>query len=155
MLSYLRGKRTSKIVLGFVAVIMLAFAFAGVEMRTGFNGFAGGSSDDDLVTAEGEKLTASQVRQRIDQVVRQAQAQNPGASAADLVSSGAYEPLLNARITEFVLEAFGRSQGLAAGKTLIDGQIASQPATWSGDSCSIPSPIVRCCRRASPRNMPH
>ncbi len=34
MLSYLRGKTTSKLVLGFVGVIMLAFAFAGVNYRS-------------------------------------------------------------------------------------------------------------------------
>ena len=55
MLSYLRGKRTSKIVLGFVGVIMLAFAFAGIEFRSGgLPGFGGGNGDEDLVTIGGD-----------------------------------------------------------------------------------------------------
>jgi peptidyl-prolyl cis-trans isomerase D len=132
MLSYLRGKTTSKLVLGFVGVIMLAFAFAGIGMRNGLNGVSLGSSDDDLVTVEGDKLTAAVVRQRVDQVVRQAQAQSSTASAADMVANGAFEPLLNAEITELALEAFGRSQGLVAGKRLIDAQIASQPGFQVG-----------------------
>jgi peptidyl-prolyl cis-trans isomerase D len=132
MLSYLRGKKTSKIVLGFVGVIMLAFAFAGVEMRTDFGGFGRGSNDENLVTVGGDELTAGQIRARIDQAVRQSRAQNPAASPADLVASGAFEPLLNNGITELALEAFGRSQGLAAGKRLIDGQIVNQPGFQAG-----------------------
>jgi len=133
MLSYLRGKRTSKIVLGFVGVIMLAFAFAGVEFRTThLPGLGGGSNDEDLVTIAGDKLTATQVRARVDQAVRQVQAQNPSASPADMVASGAFEPLLNNAIVELALEAFGEQQGLVAGKRLIDGQIVNQPGFQAG-----------------------
>ncbi len=49
-----------------------------------------------------------------------------------MVAGGAFEPLLNSGITELVLEAFGRSQGLVAGKRLIDAQIASQPGFQVG-----------------------
>jgi peptidyl-prolyl cis-trans isomerase D len=126
MLSYLRGKRTSKIVLGFVAVIMAAFAFAGVEYRTDFGGFNRGGSDEDLVTVKGDKLTARELRARVDQLVRQVQAQNPTASPAALVASGNFEPMLDDTVMQMVLEAFGRQQGLVAGKRLIDGQIANQ-----------------------------
>jgi peptidyl-prolyl cis-trans isomerase D len=126
MLGYLRGKRTSKIVLGFVALVMLAFTFAGVEYKSGFQGF-GGASDDTIAKVGDRRLHAADVRQRIENLVRRAQMQNPDASTAMLVAQGAYEPLIDSAISAMALDAYGRSQGLAAGKRLVDAQIASIP----------------------------
>jgi peptidyl-prolyl cis-trans isomerase D len=128
MLSYLRGKRTSKFVLGFIVLVMAAFALAeiGYQRMNVMSTRAGG--DDSLATIGGEPLTVAHMRQRVEQVVRQAQAQNPSASVVDFVAQGGFEALLDQQISTMSLEVFGRNQGLAAGKRLIDGQIANTPA---------------------------
>lgn len=132
MLSYLRGKRTSKFVLAFITVVMAAFAFAGISYRS-MGGFGGRAvAEDSVATVDGETLTTAQLRQDVDQVVRRAQAQNPSASAADFVASGGLEPLLAQQIQAMTLEAFGRRQGLVAGKRLVDSQIVNTPAFQVG-----------------------
>jgi peptidyl-prolyl cis-trans isomerase D len=117
-------------VLGFIGVIMLAFALGDIQ-STGFTGFSG-AKDETLVKIGGEKLTASQLRQRVDQAVRQMQAQNPAVTPGDLVSSGNFEPMLYDKITEIALEVFGREQGLTAGKRAVDRFIVNQPGWQAG-----------------------
>ena len=130
MISFFRRMFSSKIgiVLSaiFVAVIAVSFGMADLSGVGGGGGFGAGGAT--LAEIEGEEITASEISDQVNRQLTRAREQQPELDLPTFLRGGAFEEILNQLISLKATTAFGREQGLAASKRMVDGEIASIPA---------------------------
>jgi peptidyl-prolyl cis-trans isomerase D len=129
MFSFFRRGVTAKIMLVILGIGLLAIVVTGfgTDGMGGLGGTAGSTGGETLVSIEGEKITAADVTDQINRQLTAARAQQPELDMATFLRGGAFEAILEQLITQKAMLAFGREQGLAASKRMIDGEIASVP----------------------------
>ena len=129
MFSFFRRGITAKIMLVILGIGLLAIVVTGfgTDGMGGLGGVAGGGGET-LVKVEGEAITATEVTDQINRQLARAREQQPDLDLATFLRSGAYEQILEQLVAQKAMVAFGRQQGLAASKRMIDGEIASVPA---------------------------
>ena len=127
MISFFRRALSSWIVLGLLGLILVAFIITGVNTPGSLGGAAG---DGGAIIAK-----AGDTRIRANELVRQAQNQleaarreQPGLDQKAFLAGGGFEGVTDALISSRAIESWGRAQGFAIGKRLIDAQIAGMPA---------------------------
>lgn len=129
MIAFFRRTLASKLALGLLGLIMLAFIITGVfthEMPGGST--RGGPTGGDLATIGDETITANDMEQRVRSQYAQAVQQQPGLDMATFVTQGGFAAIVDQVIGGAALDHFAQSLGLAASKRQIDGQIAAIPA---------------------------
>jgi peptidyl-prolyl cis-trans isomerase D len=127
MLSIFRKGVSSKIALGILALIMIAFIVTGIERPLG--GLNGGTLTGDNVIRVGDSsVSSAELRRRIELGLETAKQQNPSLDMAGYIQAGGVEQTVDGVISELTLTEYGKSQGLTASRKLIDGEIASIPA---------------------------
>ena len=127
MLSIFRRGVTAKIMLvilgiGLFAIVVTGFGTGG----SGLGGVTGG--DDTIATVQGEKVAASELRDQALQQVEQGAQQIPGFDMATFLRRGFLEETADQMIALAAATAFGREQGLAVSRQMIDAEIANIPA---------------------------
>lgn len=130
MIAFFRRTIASKLALGLLALVLLAFIVTGVfthEMPGG-SMFGGGASGDTIATIGKRKLTSPELEDRIRREYARYAQQQPGLTLAQFVTGGGFDAVVDQAIAGVALEAFGRKIGLHASDRQIDGQIASIPA---------------------------
>ncbi len=129
MLSFFRRVINSKvgIVVTFIVLGVIALAFAAGDISN-IAGTAGGLGGNDVAKIGDEEITVADLRQRAGDEVAAARQRQPEADMAGYIQSGALEQGLERMVAGAALAVFGRDQGMAISKRLIDGQIASIPA---------------------------
>lgn len=127
MLSLFRKGFTSKLALGILALIMIAFIVTGIERP--FAGTGGGALGGDAVIKAGRSaISSGDLRRRIELGLEAAKQQDPSLDMAGFVRSGGVEDTVETAANELALTEYGRKQGIVISKKLIDGEIASIPA---------------------------
>ena len=127
MLSIFRKGVSSKIALGILALIMIAFIVTGIERPLG--GLGGGTLVGDSVIRVGDStVSPAELRRRIELGLENAKQQNPALDMAGFIQAGGVEQTVDGVVSELTLAEYGKSQGLTASRKLIDGEIASIPA---------------------------
>ncbi|GGB33969.1 hypothetical protein GCM10011380_24260 [Sphingomonas metalli] len=129
MLSFFRRLINSKfgIVITFVFLGVIALAFAAGDVSNLAGGASGGLNGNDIAKVGKEEITIAALRQRAGDEVAAVRRTNPTADMAGYVQSGALDAALQRLIGTAALAEFGRAQGMAVSKRLVDGQIASIP----------------------------
>lgn len=129
MIAFFRRTLASKLALGLLALVLLAFILTGVFTREMPGGGGGGGADGEtLATVGGRKITVPEMEQRIRQQYARYAEQQPGLTMERFVATGGFDAIVDQTIDATALEMFGRKAGLVASERQIDGQIASVPA---------------------------
>ncbi|WP_010542962.1 peptidylprolyl isomerase [Sphingomonas elodea] len=112
------------LIIVFIFLGLLAIAFAASDV-TGMRQGISGANSGTLATVGGQDVTEREVRDRIDRILRNAQAQRQPLTMAQLLAQGGFEAALNDTIKQAALHAFANQNGMAVGKKLIDSEIAN------------------------------
>jgi peptidyl-prolyl cis-trans isomerase D len=126
MLSFFRGQHGSKFVAVFLGLVLLAMVATGVGTQGGL-GNVGSllSANGDAVAKVGtvtlEKADVAQIAQSY--LTRQRE-QQPDITMKALVHQGIVDKIINEKVSDTALVAFGSSQGMRVSKRLVDAQIA-------------------------------
>jgi peptidyl-prolyl cis-trans isomerase D len=128
MFSFFRRGFTAKIMLvilgiGLLAIVVTGFGTDGM----GGLGTTATTGAETIVSVDGEKITAGEMTDQLNRQLNNARAQQPDLDMATFLRSGAFEAILEQLTTQKAMVAFGREQGIAASKRMIDGEIASIP----------------------------
>lgn len=125
MISFFRRALSSKLVLGLLALIAIAFVITGVERP-----FAGSlpSSSSAVATIGGQEITESEMVKRVQNQVDALRREQPGFDMAAFIAQGGVERTVELAMNGRALEIFAAKQGMIASKRLVDGEIASIPA---------------------------
>lgn len=126
MISFFRRALSSWLVLGLLALVMIAFVVTGVGTPSGLDNLAGGSTK--LAKIGGESLTATDAEQRVQAQFDSARQERPGLEIGEFVRSGASDQVIEQMINGRAFEQFGLKNGMAVSSRLVDGEIASIPA---------------------------
>ncbi len=125
MLSFFRRALSSWIVLGILALVLVAFLITGVNTPSG-PGMLGGSPS--LASVGGESVTEAELTEQVNRQLGQARERQPELDIGSFFRSGAYEEILRQMIALKAMIAFGKDQGIGVSKRMVDGEIASIPA---------------------------
>lgn len=123
MISFFRRALSSWLVLGLLALIMIAFIVTGVGTPSGLDKLAGGGSK--IAKIGGDSIGASEAAQRIEGQLDIARQQQPGLDMASFVRNGGADQVLDQMISSRAFEEFGRKNGMVVSQRLVDGEIAS------------------------------
>ena len=121
MISFFRRALSSWLVLGLLALVLVAFIVTGVGTPMGAS--AGGGAT--VAKAGDTKITSTELLRRIQNQFDGARREQPGLDAKTFVAGGGFEGVTDALITARALESWAREQGFAIGKRLIDARIAT------------------------------
>ena len=126
MLSFFRKALGSKIAVGILALVVVAFILTGVVTRemAGTTSLGGGSGGPVAARIGKRAITVADLSDRVQRQVAQMAQQQPALTVAVAVAQGGVEAIFEQMITETSLDMFGREIGLVASKKQIDGGIA-------------------------------
>jgi peptidyl-prolyl cis-trans isomerase D len=125
MIAFFRRTLASKLALGLLGLVMLAFILTGVFSREmpGTSGL-GGASGDVAARAGDRKVTVPEMDERVRRSFAQYQQQQPGLDLQRFVATGGFDAVVDQTISAVALEAFARRIGLSASRRQVDGEIA-------------------------------
>ena len=126
MISFFRRALSSWLVLGLLALIMIAFIVTGVGTPSGLGNLAGGGTD--LAKIGRASLGVSDAAQRVQAQLDNARQQQPGLEMAEFVRTGGVDQVIEQMVNGRAFEQFGLKNGMAVSNRLVDGEIASIPA---------------------------
>ncbi len=129
MIAFFRRTLASKLALGLLALIMVAFIITGVfthEMPG--SSLVGGAGGAGIATVGDQTITAPDMEQRIRTQYTQYAQQQPGLDMATFVAQGGFAAIVDQVIGATALEQFSRQLGVTASRRQIDGAIAAIPA---------------------------
>lgn len=124
MISFFRRALSSWIVLGLLVLIMIAFIITGV----GAPSLTGSTDGATVAKVDGRKIGSAELQQRVRNQFDSLRRQQPTLDQQAFLAGGGFEGVTEALIGARALEAWGREQGFAISKRLIDAQIAGVPA---------------------------
>jgi peptidyl-prolyl cis-trans isomerase D len=125
MISFLRKGLSSWLVLAILGLVMIAFVITGVNAPGGAPVAGGGER---LVSVGDQTVSTVEVADQVNRQFERVRQQQPELDLAAFFQEGAYEEIVRQLIGQKAMLAFGESQGFAASKRLIDGEIAGIPA---------------------------
>jgi peptidyl-prolyl cis-trans isomerase D len=129
MLKTFRSKLTSWLMLGFLALAVIAIVVTGFG-TDGMGGLPSGgarNSGETLAEVGGDEIQSSELEQLIRRRLSDMQRENPEIGIAQLLNAGVYESLLDQIIVRRALWAFGRENGVVVSDAMIDRMIVSVP----------------------------
>ncbi len=134
MISFFRRIFSSKLGLFltfcFVGLIAIAFATADVSSSGTFGGVTGSGT---AAKVGDSKLTTAELSQSVNNAFRGAQRENTSLDLKTYINGGGFDDVLERLINSFAIADFGTKYGMAAGKRLVDGEIASIPTFQGAD----------------------
>lgn len=125
MISFFRRALSSWVVLGLLALIMIAFIITGIEGPGAMGGAGGG---DTVAKIDGKKVSSTELLRRIQNQFDAIRREQPTLDHKAFVAGGGFEGVTDGLINARALESWGKAQGFAISKRLIDAQIAGMQA---------------------------
>lgn len=125
MITFFRRALSSWIVLGLLALVMVAFIVTGVE-TPGMMGGAG--SGPTIAKVGGKPVSSSELLRRVQNQIDGIRREQPGFDQNAFLAQGGFEGVTDMLIGARALDAWGREEGFAVSKRLIDARLASIPA---------------------------
>ncbi len=127
MLTFLRRILFSTVgkIVALLLLIVIAVAFALGDI-TNLGG--GGPSGGALVEVGKQKVTETELRQRLKTALDRVRQQQPMLDMAQFVNSGGFDQVIDQIVNGLALEEYARRHGMAVSKSAVDGEIASIPA---------------------------
>ena len=134
MLQLFRNIMKSKIgvgvVLGFLVVIAIAFGIGDVASNRTFGGVAGG---DRVAVVGDRRISTSEASLAATNAFQQAREKDPTLTMPAFIAQGGLSQVLEQLVSRDALSEFGRRNGLAAGKRLVDSELTQIPAFQGPD----------------------
>ncbi len=127
MISFLRRALTSWIALGLFGLILVSFVVTGM-FTDGMGGLGQLGGGGNVAKVGSQTITVNDASQRIQAQLDAQRQQQPGLDMATFIRSGAVDETIEQIINSKAFEEFGRRNGMAISKRLVDGEIASIPA---------------------------
>ena len=121
------SKVGAAIALLFLGLVAFAFAAGDIERRSTGAGLLGGSGDT-VATVGSEKLSADDLKSRVQRVFQLNQREQTTLTMDRFLSEGGFKGVLNQLIESLSMVAFGKEGGMRVSKKLIDAEIAQIPA---------------------------
>jgi peptidyl-prolyl cis-trans isomerase D len=128
MLSLFRRGVTAKIMLIVLGLCLFAIVITGFGTGGSGLGGLGGPGAGTLATVGGEKISSRDVSQQVTRQLAAARQQNPELDLASFLRGGTLDEIANEMISITAAAVFGKEQGLAVSKQMIDSEIAGVPA---------------------------
>ena len=129
MLSFFRRGVTAKIMLGVLALALFAIVITGFGTQgMGGLGELGGLGQSNIAKVGGETISAQRVRQEAERQLERMRQQDPNLDYAGFVKRGYMDDLVDQMIGMSASVAFGKQQGLAVSRKMVDQEIAGIPA---------------------------
>ena len=129
MLSFFRNFTKSRY--GLIAVFLflglIAIALAAGDI-TGIRNGASGASNSTLATVGGQKISDTEVKDRIERFLRSLQQQGQSVTMEQFLAQGGLDIAIDEMINQAALVEFARKSGMQVSKKLIDTDIASNPS---------------------------
>ncbi len=113
------------IVIGFLALIAIAFASADITGSGTFGGLSGG---DRVVVVGDQKIGTAELSRSVTNALDRVREQNPSLSMPAFLAQGGLEQVLDQLIDRTAISEFARKYGLRAGDNLINSEIIDIPA---------------------------
>ncbi len=126
MLGFFRRIINSRvgIIVTFAVLAVIALAFAAGDV-TGLRTTSGGMSGTSVAKVGGTAIGSADFSKQARDALEGARQQQPTLDMNAFVSGGGLDATLERMINGLAMEEFGHDQGLAVGKQLVDGQLAS------------------------------
>ena len=128
MLNLFRRGASSKILLVFLGLALFAMVVTGFGTGGGGLGDLSVGGGGRIVSVGSEGITEAELTQQVNQQLNQARERQPELDIGTFFRGGAFEEIVRQMIALKAMTSFGREQGIAASKRMIDGEIASIPA---------------------------
>lgn len=129
MLNFFRNFTKSRygliVVFLFLGIIAIAFAAGDI---TGIRNMGGGAGSKVLATVGGEKISDTDVRDRIERFLRGMQRQGQNVTMEQFLAQGGLDIAIDEMVNQAAMVEFARKSGMEVSKKLIDTEIASNPA---------------------------
>ncbi len=125
MISFFRRALSSWIILALLGLIMVAFIITGVSAPSSMGAGDGGAT---VAKAGGTKISATELNRRVQNQFEGARRQQTSLDPKTFVSMGGYDQVAEALISARALDSWGKGQGFAISKRLVDAEIAGIPA---------------------------
>lgn len=127
MISFFRRTLASRLALGLLALIMVAFILTGVFTHElpGASSVRGGGGGETLAKVGDTAITVPEMDERVRREFARYAQQQPGLDMAAFIAGGGYDLVIDQAIAATAIEALGRKLGLAASRRQVDGQIAA------------------------------
>lgn len=134
MLNFFRSFTKSRygVIAVFIFLAIIAIAFAAGDI-TGVRNMGGGAGSNVLVRVGNAEVTDTELRDRIDRFLRNAQREGQNITMEQFLAQGGLELALDEMISAAALAEFAQDSGMKVSKRLIDGEIASTPAFFGLD----------------------
>ena len=126
MISFFRRALSSWIVLALLGLILVAFLITGINAPSAPGG--GGEGGATVAKVGSMKISAGELDRRMREQFEGARRDQPALDAKAFLAAGAFEQITNLLINMHAVENWGRSQGFAIGKRLVDAEVAGFPA---------------------------
>lgn len=121
MISFFRRALSSWLVLGLLALVMVAFIVTGVGPGMG----GSGASSERIAEIGGEDIHSAEAVSRVQLQLEQARREQPGLDIGAFVQGGGVDQTVGQLIAARAMEIWGREHGMTVSDRLIDGEIAS------------------------------
>ncbi|HEY7809656.1 MAG TPA: SurA N-terminal domain-containing protein [Allosphingosinicella sp.] len=129
MLSFFRRGVTAKIMLVVLGIGLFAIVITGFGTGGGGGlGGLGGPGAGTIAKIGGETVSAQDVSQQVNRQLASARQQNPELDLASFLRGGTLEQITNEMIGIAAAVVFGKDQGLAVSREMVDREIAGVPA---------------------------
>lgn len=128
MLSFFRRGIMAKLMLGVLFIGLVAIVITGFGTGGMGIGDLGGLRGGSVAVVEGERITSTDLSQEANRQLDRLRREQPELDMAAMLRGGALEELADQMIDMAATVAFGRDQGLAASKRMVDREIAGVPA---------------------------
>ena len=134
MLNFFRSFTKSRygVIAVFIFLAIIAIAFAAGDI-TGVRNMGGGAGSNVLVRVGNAEVTDTELRDRIDRFLRNAQREGQNITMEQFLAQGGLDLALDEMISAAALAEFAQDSGMKVSKRLIDGEIASTPAFFGLD----------------------
>jgi len=130
MLSILRrfihSKYGAVFALLFLGIVAAAFIMG--DITNGKFGTSLGGSGETVAKARGQRLTLTQLQERVQRVFENARRANPGLQIGDFLAQGAAGQIYDQLVAAMTMKEYAKDQGVHISKRLVDAQIAQIPA---------------------------
>jgi len=138
MITFFRRALSSWYVLGLLGVLLVGFILSGV-MSPGAGGGEGGVT---VAKIGSEQLSTIELDRQVQSRFEAARREQPTLNVKTFLAAGAFEQLTDGLIATRAVEAWGKANGFAIGKRLIDAEIAGYPA-FRGVTGQFDEPTMR------------
>jgi len=140
MISFFRRALSSWIVLGLLALVLIAFIVTGVE-RPGMSGGAGGEGAT-IAKVDGQKIGTGELLRRAQNQMEAIRRQQPDFDRKAFIAAGGFEGVTDGLISARAIDSWGKEQGFAISKRLVDAQIAGM-AAFQGVTGAFDETVMR------------